>query len=135
MRTAVVIFILMAAVFGTLYYFGTKKPSKNKTDVVWVKYFKDVGENAKDTEAFVLRVTKDTTIRINDTVAKTYRTQHLVGPEYYVPYDTLLRCDTCKDTTLRRREVKFFIHVPKQWIIFDYDKHGAIMNNDTMVLR
>jgi hypothetical protein len=134
MRLFIILLFTVAVIGGGLYLIGThnKKPvNKSVTQIIWVKYFTDIGQNTKDTEAFTIRVYKDTLMTINDSVAKKYYTKFVSDTEYYVPYDTIFRCDSCK---IKARSIKVFSHIPKDWVIFDYNKRGAIMTPDTTVV-
>src|ERR1700744_1564168 len=115
MKAIVVIPVVIVLLVGVLLFFGfhqskVSKHNGSDTSTTWIKYFTSVGAVNKDTETFAIRVTKDTNIIIANNNTQKFEKQHIVDSSYYVPYDSLYKCDTCPNKT---RVVKIFVLLPK----------------------
>jgi hypothetical protein len=123
---------------------------KGDTAMVWVRYFSSIGATTKDTSSYAIRAIKDSFRReAEDTAGK--------GPDdlikitkvwyrdtsYYVPYDTTVAVPTKADTAASiadtahrkqwtgRKTFRLFVHIPKQWILQDYNQSIPLQQSVT----
>ena len=129
----VILLLIVVVVVGGLSYFGYNKynPSSSKHAVydtanVWTRYFNRVGAESHDTSTFAIRLIKDSLVNINGSIKR------VIDTNYYVPYDSIIKCDTCSS---KHKVIKMFILIPKLWMIQDYNKYGQFIIPDSVQLR
>lgn len=103
---------------------------KEDTARVWAIYFSQVGfehgfDISRDTSSYLLRDVKDTAMEVKTEMSDgsiVTKQQWKRDTFYYAPYDSLIRLrDTVKkkDTIMK---VQVFLNIPKEWILFDFNK-------------
>lgn len=122
--------ILVVGYFLFPKQYSTPKAQKSDTSFRYIKFFTHVGDfngndYSKDTDAFAIRVIKDSVLITHDTIGDkiTMNKTTFSDSVYFVPYDSVFKIkDTVrhKDTSYHRT---VYLQLPnKGWVVWDYNR-------------